>query len=64
MEQHTEQDHHQQIRYPAADDGDRLLNELGLDALPSKEQLRETIEKQWLSPKDVLPEHWLSRYQV
>jgi hypothetical protein len=57
-------DDHYRIRYPRPDGGDQILQELGLNGLPSKETLRDTIEKQWLTPKDQLPEHWLNRYQV
>lgn len=57
--------HHQrQIRYPAPEDADQLLRELGLDSLPSQEQLHDIIEKQWLTPNNELPDHWLSQYQV
>ncbi|KAF8310553.1 ATP-dependent RNA helicase [Clavulina sp. PMI_390] len=56
--------HHPQIRYPNASAKESLMNELGLNTLPSKQQIRDAIEKQWLSPKDTLPDHWLRRYQV
>ena len=56
--------HHHRIRYPGPDGGCQILQELGLDGLPSKETLRDQIEQQWLTPKDQLPEHWLNRYQV
>lgn len=55
---------HYRIRYPSPDGGDQILLELGLNGVPPKDILHDTIEKQWLTPKDQLPERWLNRYQV
>jgi hypothetical protein len=55
---------HSQIRYPKAENKDLLLSELGLDRLPTREEIHAKIEDKWLTPKDQLPSHWLSRYQV
>jgi len=41
-----------------------ILEELGLDGLPSAEQLFREIEEEILLPKGKFPEHWLSRYQM
>lgn len=42
----------------------KLLEDLGLDDLPSLETLARDIEEQMLLPKSEMPEHWLSRYQM
>lgn len=57
-------DRARQIRYPDPNDKEEILRSLGLDSLPSKEQLNEVIEQHWLTPKDSLPAHWLGRYQM
>jgi antiviral helicase SKI2 len=56
--------HHNRIHRPRPGDEDQILQELGLDSLPSKETLQNTIEQQWLTPKEGLPDSWLGRYQV
>lgn len=45
-------------------DIDKLLEELGLDGIPSQETLLRDIEEQVLVPKAEVPEHWLSTYQM
>lgn len=37
---------------------------VAFDSLPSQETLYKDIETELLVPKDALPAHWLSRYQV
>ncbi|KAI0001768.1 NUC185 domain-containing protein [Russula vinacea] len=41
-----------------------LLASLGLDTVPSREQIYREIEERLLLPKETLPEDWLSKYQV
>ena len=43
---------------------DDLLSELGLNGLPSREQVYAEIEEEILRPKNTLPNHWLPTYQV
>jgi antiviral helicase SKI2 len=57
-------DEHTPRLFPNNDSREVLLKRLGLDALPSKDEINETIEKHWLTPKDTLPAHWLSHYQM
>ncbi|KAF9245735.1 ATP-dependent RNA helicase [Melanogaster broomeanus] len=53
-----------QILDPIHDDADRLMQEIGLGAIPSREQVHQEIEAKLLSPPDTLPHHWLSTYQI
>ncbi|KAG9011591.1 hypothetical protein FRB93_002652 [Tulasnella sp. JGI-2019a] len=46
------------------DTRESILGELGLNGIPSQEALLQEIEEQVLLPKDKVPEHWLSRYQI
>ena len=41
-----------------------ILAKLGLDGIPSKEQIYKDIEERLLLPKSRLPDHWLPTYQV
>lgn len=41
-----------------------LLNELSLDDVPSRDDILRELEHRYLTPKDVLPDHWLSTYQM
>ncbi|KZV82840.1 ATP-dependent RNA helicase [Exidia glandulosa HHB12029] len=45
-------------------DKDVLLKELGLDGVPSRDEILRELEDRYLTPKDVLPDHWLSTYQI
>jgi antiviral helicase SKI2 len=54
----------QQILFPDAVDKDKILNDLGLDGLPSREQVHREIEEKLLLPQETLPLHWLPSYQV
>ncbi|KAJ7103133.1 antiviral helicase [Mycena belliarum] len=45
-------------------DKERLLKDLGLDALPSPEHVRREIEEKLLLPQETLPSHWLPLYQL
>jgi hypothetical protein len=40
------------------------LASLGLDAIPSREQIHDEIEERLLLPRDRLAPDWLSKYQV
>ena len=51
-------------RDPFPRDSLQLLASLGLDTVPSREQIYREIEERLLLPKETLPEDWLSRYQV
>jgi antiviral helicase SKI2 len=53
-----------QIVDPIHEDADRLLQEIGLATIPSREQIHQEIEAKLLSPPDTLPDHWLSTYQM
>lgn len=54
----------QQILSPTPDDAEILLEEIGLGAIPSREQVHQEIDAKLLSPPDTLPDHWLSTYQM
>lgn len=41
-----------------------ILEELGLAGIPPVEELLGEIEQQILLPKETIPHHWLSRYQM
>ncbi|CAE7184384.1 unnamed protein product, partial [Rhizoctonia solani] len=43
---------------------DDLLAELGLDKLPTKEQIHKAIEEEYLTPRTTVPKHWLPTYQI
>jgi antiviral helicase SKI2 len=46
------------------EDPHHRLTSLGLDTVPSREQVYREIEDRLLLPQERLPEEWLSRYQV
>lgn len=54
----------QQILSPTPGDAETLLEEIGLGAIPSREQVHQEIDAKLLSPPDTLPNHWLSTYQM
>ncbi|KAF8140636.1 ATP-dependent RNA helicase [Boletus edulis] len=54
----------QQILSPAHEDAEGLLEDIGLGAIPSREQVHQEIDGKLLSPPDTLPHHWLSTYQI
>ena len=45
-------------------DKDALLAELGLNGVPTRDEILADLEDRYLTPKDVLPTHWLDTYQV
>ncbi|KAI0778677.1 antiviral helicase [Trametes elegans] len=53
-----------QLLNPAADNAETILSNLGLAALPSKEQVYREIEENLILPKESLPDHWLPTYQI
>ncbi|KAJ6520244.1 ATP-dependent RNA helicase [Mycena sanguinolenta] len=56
----------QQILSPTlnSSEKDKILNDLGLDGLPSREQVHREMEEKLLLPQETLPSHWLPSYQV
>lgn len=54
----------EQIAHPNAQDADEILAQLGLDKLPTKEEVHKTIEEEYLTPRTTLPKHWLPTYQM
>jgi antiviral helicase SKI2 len=54
----------QQILDPDSDDLETLLDDLGLNRLPSREEVHARIEQKLLLPKETLPAHWLPTYQM
>ncbi|KAM5536013.1 hypothetical protein V8D89_010271 [Ganoderma adspersum] len=53
-----------QILNPVPGNDDKLLADLGLVSLPSRDQVHAQIEKNLLLPKSGLPDHWLPTYQL
>ncbi|KAI9057026.1 antiviral helicase [Trametes sanguinea] len=53
-----------EILNPRAEHADRLLGDLGLAALPSRDTVHREIEEKLLLPKEALPDHWLPSYQA
>lgn len=53
-----------QILNPTSSNADGLLSELGLAALPSRDEVHRQIETDLLLPKESLPSHWLPTYQL
>ena len=45
-------------------DADKLLNDIGLASVPSREQVHSEIERKLLLPQERLPDHWLPTYQM
>ena len=54
----------ERILSPHAKDADRLLLDLGLAGIPSKDKVHEQIEENLLLPRSRLPDHWLPTYQL
>lgn len=52
------------ILTPKRENRSRLLHDIGLSGLPSREQVHAEIESKLLSPSDTLPRHWLPTYQM
>lgn len=52
------------IRLPDADNSALFIDRLCLDRLPSRQDVHSAIERNLLTPKQNLPQHWLSRYQL
>ncbi|PIL31494.1 hypothetical protein GSI_06196 [Ganoderma sinense ZZ0214-1] len=53
-----------QILNPVPGNDDKLLADLGLASLPSRDQVHAQIENTLLLPKSTLPDHWLPTYQL
>lgn len=47
-----------------SDEADNMLSQLGLAGMPPIEHVYRDIEEKLLLPKDKLPDHWLSNYQM
>ncbi|ELU38779.1 translation repressor [Rhizoctonia solani AG-1 IA] len=41
-----------------------VLAKLGLDKLPTKEQIHRAMEEEYLTPRTTVPKHWLPTYQI
>ncbi|KAI0035130.1 antiviral helicase [Vararia minispora EC-137] len=52
------------VVHPRASNAQKLLENLGLDKIPSREQVHSEIEERLLLPRQALPSDWLPRYQV
>ena len=52
------------ILNPVPSNADKLLADLGLASLPSRDKVHTEIEKNLLLPKSSLPDHWLPTYQL
>lgn len=48
---------------PETQDAAAILRELGLDRLPTREEIDESLEADFLTPQSRLPPHKLSTYQ-
>jgi antiviral helicase SKI2 len=53
-----------QIIHPHRNDAQGILEDLQLAGLPSRELVHQEIEENLLLPRETLPDHWLSSYQV
>ncbi|KAI1794031.1 antiviral helicase [Ganoderma leucocontextum] len=53
-----------QILNSVPGNNDKLLADLGLASLPSRDQVHAQIEENLLLPKSSLPDHWLPTYQL
>ncbi|KDQ63053.1 hypothetical protein JAAARDRAFT_29053 [Jaapia argillacea MUCL 33604] len=49
---------------PHPDAAASILSSLGLNGLPTREEVHREIEAKLLLPKDRLPSHWLPSYQI
>lgn len=54
----------EQIVSPRNEHASALLSELGFAGIPSREEIYRDIEEKLLLPKEKLPDHWLSTYQM
>ncbi|KAI0323105.1 antiviral helicase [Amylostereum chailletii] len=52
------------IAHPRKENAAGFLAKLGLDGIPSREQIHREIEQRLLLPKERLPDDWLPSYQV
>lgn len=52
------------IANPEQGNPKEILHRLGIDGIPSKEQLRAEIEEELLTPKKELLSQWLDEYQM
>ena len=64
MADHDHQDVLDKILNPKPENAQKVLTRLGLDELPSREQVHHAIEEKLLLPKEKFPAHWLPHYQV
>ena len=64
MDQDTHQDILEKLLNPDKSHAKKLLQELGLAELPSREEVHRKIEEKLLLPQDKFPDHWLPTYQV
>lgn len=64
MEDHDHTEVVNQILNPRAENAQKLLAELGLDKIPSREEVHRDIEEKLLLPKTTFPAHWLRHHQV
>jgi antiviral helicase SKI2 len=54
----------EKIIHPDPTNAAELLAELGLDGIPTPEQVHEEIEQKLLLPPKRFPDHWLPYYQT
>ncbi len=53
----------QQIIHPDPENADEILSEIGLNGLPTPEEVHKEIERKLLLPPDKFPDHWLPYLQ-
>ncbi|KAK7465266.1 Antiviral helicase ski2 [Stygiomarasmius scandens] len=53
-----------QILHPDSQNAEKILEQLGIAGLPSREQVHREIEEKLLLPREQLPSHWLPKYQI
>ena len=63
MDDHDHRELIDQIVEPRLENADKILAQLSLDRLPTKEEVHRAIEERLLLPKDAFPAHWLPHYQ-
>lgn len=49
---------------PWPENAEKVLSNINLSTLPSREQVHAEIESELLLPKAKLPPHWLPTYQM
>ena len=64
MADHDHQDLVDKILNPQPENAEEILAQLGLDDVPTREQVHHAIEEKLLLRKDKFPAHWLPHYQV